>query len=102
MSEFYYISYLVTPDLYKNGGSEKMALIYLTQSICDKALPEAKRYDLRDTFVRGLFLRVAEIHKSRERIHFSRTGWAVQERYSAPIHEGCGEGRNKNFYVALP
>lgn len=35
-----------------------MALIYLTQPICDKALPTNKRYDLRDTFVRGLFLRV--------------------------------------------
>ena len=35
-----------------------MAQLYLTQSVCDKASPRSKRYDLRDTFVRGLFLRV--------------------------------------------
>lgn len=43
---------------YTKWGIVKMALIYLTQPICDKALPTNKRYDLRDTFVRGLFLRV--------------------------------------------
>lgn len=43
---------------YTKWGIVKMALIYLTQPICDKALPTDKCYDLRDTFVRGLFLRV--------------------------------------------
>lgn len=58
MSVFCYIFLFRYTRFIQKWRIGKMALIYLTQSICDKALPEAKRYDLRDTFVRGLFLRV--------------------------------------------
>lgn len=35
-----------------------MALVHLTQSICDRAAPSENRYDLRDSVIRGLFMRV--------------------------------------------
>lgn len=35
-----------------------MALVYLTQALCNSAAPRERRYDLRDSLVRGLFLRV--------------------------------------------
>ncbi|MDO5115054.1 MAG: tyrosine-type recombinase/integrase [Synergistaceae bacterium] len=35
-----------------------MTSLHLTQSVCNRAIPGDKRYDLRDSFVRGLFLRV--------------------------------------------
>lgn len=35
-----------------------MTLVYLTQSLCNSAAPRERRYDLRDSLVRGLFLRV--------------------------------------------
>ena len=35
-----------------------MTLVYLTQALCNAAAPRERRYDLRDSLVRGLFLRV--------------------------------------------
>lgn len=35
-----------------------MTLVYLTQALCNSAAPRERRYDLRDSLVRGLFLRV--------------------------------------------
>lgn len=35
-----------------------MTLVYLTQALCNSATPRERRYDLRDSLVRGLFLRV--------------------------------------------
>lgn len=35
-----------------------MTLVYLTQAICNAAVPRERRYDLRDSLVRGLFMRV--------------------------------------------
>ena len=35
-----------------------LVLVYLTQNICNTAKPRQRRYDLRDSLIRGLFLRV--------------------------------------------
>ena len=39
-------------------GGMHMTSMALTQNLCDSAKPLAKRYDLRDTRIRGLFMRV--------------------------------------------
>ena len=59
-----------------------MSVSLLTQKICNHALPQAKRYDMRDTLVCGLFLRV-EVS--------GRKTWYVNYRTPAP------EKRSKNL-----
>ena len=57
-----------------------MTLVYLTQALCHAAVPRERRYDLRDSLVRGLFLRV-EVSGRRRGISVT-----ARRRRSA----GCG------------
>lgn len=54
-----------------------MTVTRLTQSICNKCAPLGKRYDMRDTEVRGLFLRVEVT---------GRKTWYVNYRTPAPAN----------------